>query len=101
MVTMRRLSVKAIIQASEKIHTQINLCRHARIFDSRHSPRARFPFSSAFLFFLQPEPVKRLGFDMLSLIPCLIRVTGGFMSCCGVDAKSSGEEISKLRKNPH
>lgn len=48
MVTMRRLSVKAILQASEKMHTQINLCCRAKILDSTDSLRGDFPFHQLF-----------------------------------------------------
>jgi len=72
MVTMRRLSVKGIIQASEKTHTNQS-DGFAEIVDSADSLRGDSPpppsafFFVYLFFFYQPEPVKRSGFDMLSL----------------------------------
>lgn len=48
MVTMRRLSVKAIIPAAEKIHAQINLCWHAKILYSAESLGGDFLFQQLF-----------------------------------------------------
>lgn len=71
------------------------------------TPRRAFgeisPFSSALLFFLQP--VKRSGFDMLSLISCLFflffffRWQAEYASCCGVDVNQAREKNFKASKD--
>lgn len=70
------------------------------------TPRRAFgeisPFSSALLFFLQP--VKRLGFDMPSLISCLFfffvfRWQAGYASCCEVDVNQAREKNFKASRD--
>lgn len=65
------------------------------------TPRRAFgeisPFSSALLFFLQP--VKRLGFDMPSLISCLFFFQAGYASCCEVDVNQAREKNFKASRD--
>lgn len=56
--------------------------------------------SSAFLFFSQPEPANRLGFDMLSLISCLIWMADQLEKGLWDGCKRSREEIWRCRKIP-
>lgn len=82
-------------------HTHTNQPLPACQGSSLHRAFGEISFSSAFLFFFQPQPVRRLGFDMLSLISSLIWMTCGFMSCCRVDANQAGRrKFQGLRRFP-
>lgn len=90
-------SVSKPLHKARRKHTQINLCWHAKILNSTDSLRADFPFHQLFSSSSpssNQNQLKRLGFDMLSLNPCLIWLTGGLVSCCGADAHRAGRENS-------
>lgn len=101
MVTMRRLSVKGIIQASEKTHTNQS-DGFAEIVDSADSLRGDSPppphqlsSSSTSSSFTNQSQLRDRDLICCHSTTRPIRMTGMFMSCRGVDANQAGKGNSE------